>query len=65
MKLKFNLLSLIILTIFSNCQNDNHNSDLPHDTSFYIDYRSLKGLSDGIAVIELDPEAPAHWTGLL
>ncbi len=58
MKLKFNLLSLIILTIFSNCQNDNHNSDLPHDTSFYIDYRSLKGLSDGIAVIELDPEAP-------
>lgn len=58
MKLKFNLLSLIILTIFSNCQNDNHNPDLPHDTSFYIDYRSLKGLSDGIAVIELDPEAP-------
>ncbi|KMQ60917.1 hypothetical protein ACM40_14480 [Chryseobacterium sp. BLS98] len=58
MKLKFNLLSLIILTIFSNCQNDNHNPDLPHDTSFYIDYRSLEGLSDGIAVIELDPEAP-------
>ncbi|WP_223558690.1 hypothetical protein [Chryseobacterium lathyri] len=58
MKFKFNLLSLIILITFSNCQNDNHNQDLPHDTSFYIDYRSLKGLSDGIAVIELDPEAP-------
>ncbi|MCT2406628.1 hypothetical protein NZD88_03540 [Chryseobacterium antibioticum] len=58
MKLKFNLISLIILITFSNCQNDNHNSDLPHDSSFYIDYRSLKGLSDGIAVIELDPEAP-------
>ncbi|UWX62462.1 hypothetical protein N0B40_09230 [Chryseobacterium oranimense] len=58
MKFKFNLLSLIILLTFSNCQNDNHNQDLPHDTSFYIDYRSLKGLSDGIAVIELDPEAP-------
>jgi len=58
MKLKFNLLSLIVLTIFYNCQNDNHNVDLPHDTSFYIDYRSLKGLPDGIAVIELDPEAP-------
>jgi DNA-binding beta-propeller fold protein YncE len=58
MKFKFNLLSLIILITFSNCQNDNHNSDLPHDSSFYIDYRSLKGLPDGIAVIELDPEAP-------
>jgi len=58
MKLKFNLLSLIILLTFSNCQNDHHNQDLPHDTSFYIDYRSLKGLPDGIAVIELDPEAP-------
>ncbi|HBV14918.1 hypothetical protein [Chryseobacterium carnipullorum] len=58
MKLKFNLLSVIILMTFSNCQNDNHNPDLPHDSSFYIDYRSLKGLSDGIAVIELDPEAP-------
>ncbi|MDQ0065512.1 hypothetical protein [Chryseobacterium lathyri] len=58
MKLKFNLLYLIILITFSNCQNDNHNSDLPHDSSFYIDYRSLKGLPDGIAVIELDPEAP-------
>lgn len=58
MKLKFNPLSLIVLLVFSNCQNDNHNSDLPHDTSFYIDYRSLKGLPDGIAVIELDPEAP-------
>ncbi|GEN70210.1 hypothetical protein [Chryseobacterium lathyri] len=58
MKFKFNLLSLIILITFSNCQNDNHNQDLPHDSSFYIDYRSLKGLPDGIAVIELDPEAP-------
>jgi hypothetical protein len=58
MKFKFNLLSLLILITFSNCQNDNHNLDLPHDSSFYIDYRSLKGLPDGIAVIELDPEAP-------
>jgi hypothetical protein len=59
MKLGFNLLPFIIVLItFSNCQNDNHNSDLPHDSSFYIDYRSLKGLPDGIAVIELDPEAP-------
>ncbi|PIF45003.1 hypothetical protein CLU96_2002 [Chryseobacterium sp. 52] len=59
MKLKFNpSCFIIILMTFSNCQNDNHNSDLPHDSSFYIDYRSLKGLPDGIAVIELDPEAP-------
>lgn len=59
MKLKFNPLSLIILLItFCNCQNDDHNSGLPHDTAFYIDYRSLNGLPDGIAVIELDPEAP-------
>jgi hypothetical protein len=58
MKLKFNLLSLVILMTFSNCQNDSHNSELPHDSSFYIDYRSLEGLPDGIAVIELDPEAP-------
>ncbi|SHF50285.1 hypothetical protein [Chryseobacterium sp. OV279] len=58
MKLKFNLLSLVILLVFSNCQNDNHNPDLPHDSTFYIDYRSLKGLPDGVAVIELDPEAP-------
>jgi len=59
MNLKFSpLYFIIILMAFSNCQNDNHNSDLPHDTSFYIDYRSLKGSPDGIAVIELDPEAP-------
>ncbi|SFN27328.1 hypothetical protein SAMN05421594_1982 [Chryseobacterium oleae] len=58
MKLKFNPLSFVILLAFSNCQNDNHNPDLPHDSTFYIDYRSLKGLPDGIAVIELDPEAP-------
>lgn len=59
MKLKFNPLSLIIIFItFCNCQNDDHNSELPHDTAFYIDYRSLNGLPDGIAVIELDPEAP-------
>lgn len=59
MKLKINAITLsIILLIFTNCQNDNHNSNHPHDSSFYIDYRSLKGLLDGIAVIELDPEAP-------
>jgi hypothetical protein len=59
MKLKFSPLSLVIILItLCNCQNDDHNSELPHDTSFYIDYRSLKGLPDGIAVIELDPEAP-------
>jgi hypothetical protein len=63
MKLKFSPLSLIIIIIIilitlCNCQNDDHNSELPHDTAFYIDYRSLNGLPDGIAVIELDPEAP-------
>ncbi|MFP3598060.1 YncE family protein [Chryseobacterium sp. SIMBA_029] len=59
MKLKFSPLSLIfILITLCNCQNDDHNSELPHDTAFYIDYRSLNGLPDGIAVIELDPEAP-------
>jgi len=59
MKLKFNPFSLIIILItFCSCQNDDHNSELPHDTAFYIDYRSLNGLPDGIAVIELDPEAP-------
>ncbi|PKF73288.1 hypothetical protein [Chryseobacterium sp. PMSZPI] len=58
MKLKFNpVLLLGLLFPFSNCQNDNH-SEIPHDTAFYIDYRSLDGKSDGIAVIELDPEAP-------
>lgn len=59
MKLKFNAITLfVILLVFTTCQNDNHNSNHPHDSSFYIDYRSLKGLPDGIAVIELDPEAP-------
>lgn len=59
MKLKFNTVLLFaILAMFTNCQNDNHNGEQPHDSSFYIDYRSLNGLSDGIAVIELDPEAP-------
>ncbi|KFF09984.1 hypothetical protein IW15_21765 [Chryseobacterium soli] len=59
MKLKFSPLSLLIILItLCNCQNDDHNSELPHDTAFYIDYRSLNGLPDGIAVIELDPEAP-------
>lgn len=59
MKLKLSPLSLIIILItLCNCQNDDHNSELPHDTAFYIDYRSLNGLPDGIAVIELDPEAP-------
>ncbi|MEG0926111.1 MULTISPECIES: hypothetical protein [Chryseobacterium] len=59
MKLKFNKVPLfIILILFTNCQNDNHNVDQSHNSSFYIDYRSLNGLSDGIAVIELDPEAP-------
>ncbi|MCJ7935347.1 MAG: selenium-binding family protein [Chryseobacterium sp.] len=59
MKLKFNtVLLFIILILFTNCHNDNHNSEHSHDSSFYIDYRSLKGLPDGIAVIELDPEAP-------
>lgn len=59
MKLKFNLfpLFIIILMIFSNCQNDNH-PEIPHDTAFFIDYRSLTGQPDGIAVIELDPDAP-------
>ncbi|PWN59922.1 YncE family protein [Chryseobacterium viscerum] len=59
MKLKFNTAILFVtLVIFTTCHDDNHNSDHPHDSSFYIDYRSLKGLPDGIAVIELDPEAP-------
>lgn len=59
MKLKLHAIILfIILLIFNNCQHDNHNSNPSHDSSFYIDYRSLKGLPDGIAVIELDPEAP-------
>ncbi|WP_160136787.1 YncE family protein [Chryseobacterium sp. c4a] len=59
MKLKFNKVPLliIILMITANCQHDNH-PEIPHDTAFYIDYRSLTGQSDGIAVIELDPEAP-------
>lgn len=59
MKLKLNsVLLCITLVILVSCQNDNHYPDHPHDSSFYIDYRSLKGLPDGIAVIELDPEAP-------
>ncbi|MET3037286.1 hypothetical protein ABXT08_14350 [Chryseobacterium sp. NRRL B-14859] len=59
MKIKFNTVLLFgILLIFTHCENDNHNPYLTHDTSFYIDYRSLNGLPDGIAVIELDPEAP-------
>ncbi|WFB67656.1 hypothetical protein [Chryseobacterium sp. WX] len=59
MKLSLNsVLVCITLVILVSCQNDNHYPDHPHDSSFYIDYRSLKGLPDGIAVIELDPEAP-------
>ena len=58
MKLSLNsVLVCITLVILVSCQNDNHYPDHPHDSSFYIDYRSLKGLPDGIAVIELDPEA--------
>lgn len=60
MKLKFNTLTLfVILILFTNCHNDNHGSEhYTHDSSFFIDYRSLNGLPDGIAIIELDPEAP-------
>lgn len=59
MKLQFNVAILfVILITLTNCHNDNHSPDLPHDSLFYIDYRSLQGLPDGIAVIELDPEAP-------
>jgi len=59
MKLQFNVAILfVILITLTNCHNDHHSPDLPHDSLFYIDYRSLQGLPDGIAVIELDPEAP-------
>ncbi|AZA79968.1 hypothetical protein EG347_22010 [Chryseobacterium sp. G0186] len=59
MRLKFkSIVPFIILVMFSNCHNDNHNTEHSFDSSFYIDYRSLNGLPDGIAVIELDPEAP-------
>lgn len=58
MKLKIDpAFFLVVLFLFSHCQNDNH-AEIPHDTAFYIDYRSLNGKPDGIAVIELDPEAP-------
>ncbi|WP_126654177.1 YncE family protein [Chryseobacterium aureum] len=59
MKIKLNsVVLLVFLAVSAGCLNDHHNQDHPHDSSFYIDYRSLKGLPDGIAVIELDPEAP-------
>lgn len=59
MKLQFNVAILfVILITLTNCHNDHHSPDLHHDSLFYIDYRSLQGLPDGIAVIELDPEAP-------
>lgn len=61
MKFKFKsvLLFPLILIVLNNCQHqdDNHDSDHPSESSFYIDYRSLKGSPDGIAVIELDPES--------
>ncbi|WP_300689151.1 hypothetical protein [Chryseobacterium sp.] len=61
MKFKFRsvLLFPLILIVLNNCQHqdDNHDSDHPSESSFYIDYRSLKGSPDGIAVIELDPES--------
>ncbi|PWN69128.1 hypothetical protein C1631_013775 [Chryseobacterium phosphatilyticum] len=58
MKLNLNKVVLfIVLIIFINCHDDNHNSDHPHDSLFYIDYRSLHGAPDGIAIIELDPES--------
>lgn len=60
MKLKFTSVALwVTLILFINCHNDNHGSEhYSHDSSFLIDYRSLNGLPDGIAIIELDPEAP-------
>lgn len=57
LQLKPTLLFIFILIVFTNCQNDNHEPKHAHDSSFYIDYRSLEGLPDGMAVIELDPES--------
>ncbi len=43
--------------IFANCDSDNHQTPPSRESVFFIDYRSVEGKSDGMAVIELDPES--------
>ncbi|WP_312299752.1 hypothetical protein [Chryseobacterium sp.] len=60
MKTKFKPFILIIaaFAILTDCQNESENHTNPYNTSFFIDYRSLNGAPDGMAVIDLDPDSP-------
>ncbi|WP_313092201.1 hypothetical protein [Chryseobacterium flavum] len=60
MKTKFKLL-LFLITAFilvTNCENQSEGHNDVLNTSFLIDYRSLNGAPDGMAVIDLDPDSP-------
>ncbi|UUC45231.1 hypothetical protein [Flavobacterium cerinum] len=49
----------LTLFFFYGCNdNDDDPINYAHDSMFFIDYRDLNGGSDGMAVIELDPESP-------
>lgn len=49
----------LFLTLLSGCNDHDDNPvGTSHDSMFFIDYRDLNGGSDGMAVIELDPESP-------
>ncbi len=48
---------LLLPLLFANCDSDNHPSTPSRESVFFIDYRSIDGKPDGMAVIELDPES--------
>lgn len=48
---------LMLPVLFANCESDNHPTTPSRESVFFIDYRSVEGKADGMAVIELDPES--------
>ncbi|RPE07918.1 hypothetical protein EGT74_12635 [Chitinophaga lutea] len=54
---KMLLYIVVTLFCFPGC-DESPGSPHVSQTSFIIDYRDLSGVSDGIAIIELDPESP-------
>lgn len=57
MKTRFVLVASVLSCLFA-CK-DKDNPGRISTTSFIIDYRDLAGISDGIAIMELDPESAA------